>query len=190
MAVHKHVTVFGGSTPKPGDPHYQQAIALGRSLAKCGFTVLTGGYIGTMEAVSRGAAESGGHVIGVTSDEIEIWRPVAPNPWVQEERRYQTLRERLYALIADCDAAIALPGGIGTLAEIAFMWSQLQVGAVSARPLILIGSGWQETMNVFYQTLGDYVPDKYRTLLQYAPNGQAAVQILVDLLDANSSREA
>ncbi len=130
------VTVFGGSHPKPGDPAYEQALILGKLLGSAGYTVLTGGYMGTMEAVSRGAAESGGHVIGVTCDEIESWRPVEPNPWVMDQIRYPTLRKRLYALIEECDAAIALPGGIGTLAEIATMWSQMQVFATSPRPLI------------------------------------------------------
>ena len=72
------ITVFGGSKPRPSQPAYQEALLLGQLLGSQGYTVLTGGYIGTMEAVSRGAAESGGHVIGVTCDEIERWRPVAP----------------------------------------------------------------------------------------------------------------
>lgn len=88
-----NVTVFGGSQPMPGDPAYQEAMNLGSLLAQSGHTVLTGGYIGTMEAVSRGASEAGGHVIGVTCDEIEIWRPTRANPWVKEEWHYKTLRE-------------------------------------------------------------------------------------------------
>lgn len=183
MAKYQHVTVFGGSSPKPGEQSYQEALDLGRRLAESGFAVLTGGYIGTMEAVSRGAAEAGGYVIGVTCDEIESWRPVGPNPWVQEERRFKTLRERLYALIEGCEAAIALPGGIGTLAEIAVLWSQMQTGALQVRPLVLIGTGWQETLLAFQHSLGSYIPEQYRTLLQYAADGRTAVQLLIDLLD-------
>ena len=165
-----NVTVFGGSSPQPGDPAYQEAYQLGQLLGGAGYTVLTGGYIGTMEAVSRGAAESGGHVIGVTCDEIEAWRPVKPNPWVQQELRFQTLKQRLYALIEACDAAIALPGGIGTLAEIAVMWSQLQVGATKERPLLLVGEAWELTMQVLYDKLGEYVPEKYRDLVTFTPD--------------------
>src|SRR3989304_4389041 len=80
-------------------------------------------------APPRGAKEAGGHVIGITCTEIETWRQAKANPWVIEERSYPTLRERLYALIDDCDAAMALPGGIGTLAEIASMWSQMQTAS-------------------------------------------------------------
>lgn len=176
------ITVFGGSKPTPGEPAYEEALQLGRLLGRAGFTVLTGGYIGTMEAVSRGVAEAGGHVIGVTCDEIEAWRPVLPNPWVQEEMRYPTLRQRLYALIDNCDAALALPGGIGTLAEIAIMWSQLQTGAAAPRPLILIGAGWQATLEAFYDTLGEYTAEKHRHLLTLAPNVETAFQILQPLV--------
>ena len=84
-------SVFGGSQPKEGASAYAEAYALGKMLAEAGHTVMTGGYIGTMEAVSRGASEAGGHVIGVTCEEIEGWRPVKPNDWVKEEWRRDTL---------------------------------------------------------------------------------------------------
>lgn len=171
------VTIFGGSKPKPGEPAYEEALRLGSLLGDAGCTVLTGGYIGTMEAISRGAALAGGHVIGVTCDEIEYWRPVSPNPWVEEETRYPTLRKRLYALIENCDIAMALPGGIGTLAEIVVMWSQLQTGASPPRPLILIGKGWEATMKVFFDDLGGYIPEDDRKLLQFVKNVDAAYKL-------------
>ena len=172
------VTVFGGSLPKPGEPAYQEAYELGKLLGAAGCAVLTGGYIGTMEAVSRGAAEAGGHVIGVTCDEIEAWRPVHPNPWIAEERRFPTLKTRLDALIAGCDAAIALPGGIGTLTEIVLMWSQMQIEAIPIRPLILVGEGWRATLETLYATMGTYVPEKHRTLITFAPDVRAAFEVL------------
>lgn len=175
------VTVFGGSKPKPGDAAYQQALRLGTVLGAQGYTVLTGGYIGTMEAVSRGAAEAGGHVIGVTCNEIESWRAVGPNSWVQEEIRLETLRQRLYVLIEECDAALALPGGIGTLAEIAVMWSQLQTGAASPRPLLLIGPGWERTFETFFANLGAYVADRDRDLLAFVSEVDAVVPRLRSL---------
>lgn len=180
----RKITVFGGSLPRPGDAAYQHALLLGRSLAEKGFTVITGGYIGTMEAVSRGAAEAGGRVIGITCDEIEAWRPVGPNPWVLDERRYPTLRQRLYALIDLCDAAVALPGGIGTLAEIGAMWSHLQVNSVvsSPRPLLLIGAGWRVTFETFISQLGMYIAEKDRPLIQFADNAAEAVSRLSALL--------
>ncbi len=176
------ITVFGGSQPQPGEIAYQEAFRLGQILGKQGYTVLTGGYIGTMEAVSRGAAETGGHVIGITCDEIESWRPVKPNAWVHEEMRYATLRERLNALIDHCDAAVALPGGIGTLAEIVSMWSLLQINVSTPRPLILIGSGWESTLRSFYQSLGTYVAEKDRHWINFASNIDACGVMLQKML--------
>src|SRR4030067_2108172 len=116
------ITVFGGSQPKPGEPVYQDALHLGKLLAQQGYILLNGGYIGTMEALSRGAAEAGGHVIGVTCDQIAAWRPVKANSWVTEEWHYTSLRERIFALIENSEAFIALPGGGGRLAEVALTW--------------------------------------------------------------------
>ncbi len=172
------ISVFGGSQPKPDSPAYQEARLLGEMLAERGHVVLTGGYIGTMEAVSRGAAEAGGHVIGVTCEDIERWRAIDPNPWVQEEWHKKTLMERLQGLIENCDVALALPGGPGTLTEISLMWNLMIVGSLGRRPLILIGAGWQTVFNQVFSTLGDYSPASQRDLLQFAPDVKSAVQML------------
>jgi uncharacterized protein (TIGR00730 family) len=174
----KSITVFGGSRLRPGQPAYEQAERLGRALGEAGFTVLTGGYLGTMEAVSKGAAEAGAHVIGVTCEQIEAWRPVDPNPWVQEEWRFATLRERLLALIDRGDAALALPGGVGTLTEIAMTWNQLLTDAIPPRPLILIGPDWRTVFDTFYQQLGDYVPADQRTWLHFAADEREVIRLL------------
>ncbi len=176
------VTVFGGSKPVPGDPEYEDAVKLGNYLGASGFVLLTGGYIGTMEAVSRGAALAGGHVVGVTCDQIETWRPVAPNKWVMEEIRYSTIRERLYALIDGCDVAIALPGGIGTLAEVAVMWSQLQTGASLPRPIILVGKGWETSMRSFFDEFGKYIPMKDLDWLHFTWSIDTAFKLLKTLI--------
>ena len=164
----KHVTVFGGSSPKPGETAYKEAQRLGKLLGSAGYTVLTGGYIGTMEAVSRGAVEAGAKVIGVTCDEIEAWRPVSANQWVMEEMRFPTLRERLFALIDTSDAAIALPGGPGTLAEISLMWNQMITGSIVPRLLILVGAGWKTTFETFFHVQGDYTPVRPREMLEFS----------------------
>ena len=174
-----HITVFGGSTPVPGETAYEQAYQLGKMIGEARFTVLTGGYIGTMEAVSRGAAESGGHVIGVTCDQIEAWRPVFPNKWLQEEMRFATLEGRMYALIKKCDAALVLPGGIGTVAEFTVMWNQMQVQAIPPRPLIFIGQAWQGLVEYFFIKFGEYVPQKYRSLVAFSPDVEDAFQKLI-----------
>ncbi len=162
------VTVFGSAMPKPGEPAYQAAEKLGEILAQNGHTVLTGGYSGTMEAVSRGAAEAGGHVIGVTCTEIERWRSnVTANAWVKEEWRRPTLQDRLMVLIDNCEAALALPGGVGTLLEVMMMWNRLIIKAIPPRPLILIGPGWNTTLQSFLEQQGQYVQEADRQFLTY-----------------------
>lgn len=173
-----NITVFGGSQPKPGDPEYEDALSLGRLLGSNGHSVLTGGYIGTMEAVSRGASLVGAHVIGVTCDQIESFRPIKPNSWVMEERRYKLLYQRIIALIEGCDAAIALPGGPGTLTEISMMWNLLLTGAIDPRPLILIGNGWKTTFDTFFEKLGKYIPGEQRQWLYFADDIASGVAVL------------
>ena len=94
----KVVSVFGSSAPQPGAAAYESARAVGQLLAKAGFTVQTGGYSGVMAAASQGANQAGGHVIGVTSAQIEQFRPVPANPWVIEEKKHQTLRQTVDVL--------------------------------------------------------------------------------------------
>ena len=172
------VSVFGGSQPKEGDAAYEEARLLGELLAQRGHVVLNGGYIGTMEAVSRGASEAGGHVIGVTCEDIENWRSVGVNRWVKEEIRRKTLNERLQVLIEECDAAIALPGGPGTLTEIALTWNLMIVESLHRRPLILVGDGWQSVFGQVFEKLGTYTSENQRNLLQFAPDIRTAVNKL------------
>jgi len=173
-----NITVFCSSQTRLGEPAYQEGMRLGRLIASAGHTVLTGGYIGSMEAVSRGAAEAGGWVVGITCDEIEAYRPGKANQWIHEERRFASIRQRLFALIDGCDAAMALPGGIGTLSEVSMMWSHLQTGVISPRRLVLIGSGWYETIHTFCQVFDAHVPERHRALLAFASDVDAALTMI------------
>ena len=167
------VTVFGGSLPQPGSTAYLQAYALGHKLAIAGHTVVTGGYIGTMEAVSAGANEAGGHVIGITCEQIEHWRKTKANRWVIEEIRAETLVARLDKLIEICDAAIALPGGPGTLTEIALMWNLMIIQAIPPKKLILVGEGWKNTFEQFANSLGEYSVQQQQNMLSYSASVDA-----------------
>jgi uncharacterized protein (TIGR00725 family) len=174
------ITVFGSSQPKAGSPAYIEAFTLGRSLAEAGHIVITGGYIGTMEAASRGANEAGGHVIGVTCSAIETWRNVIPNFWVKEERRFNTLQERLTGLIDACDVAMALPGGPGTLTEIALTWNLMIIQAIPIKPLILIGKGWEKVILTMIDSFSDNISADQRKLVSYARDCTEAIKLLSD----------
>jgi uncharacterized protein (TIGR00730 family) len=172
------VSVFGGSAPRPGQPAYEEARLLGEKLAQAGWTVATGGYTGVMEAASRGACEAGGHVIGVTCGLIEEWRGLRANAWVKEEKRFATLRERLSHLVEFCDAAVALPGGIGTLSEIALTWSLLQTGEIARKPFVLLGPVWHATVSAFLREGGMYLQAGDEKLVYLANSSDEVVEKL------------
>ncbi|NPA91424.1 MAG: LOG family protein [Chloroflexi bacterium] len=140
------VIVFGGSRVYPGDDAYEEAYRLGALLARAGFTVGSGGYQGVMEAVSRGAREAGGHVVGYTCD---IFEDVEPNPWLSEERRTRTLTERIERMAQEGDAFIALHGGIGTLAELTVVWNLLLLDHLGSKPFLLVGDEWLPLLETF-----------------------------------------
>jgi uncharacterized protein (TIGR00730 family) len=173
------VSVFGSSAPREGDGLYEDGLSLGAGLAQAGFAVATGGYSGVMESVCRGAAEAGGWTIGFTCDQLELWRPGPANRWVQHEVRSATLRERVVRLIEAGTVLIALAGGIGTLSEVALTWSLLQTGELSARPLILVGESWAETLRAFLAGSGRYVPASDAGRLSFVPDVDAAVKTTV-----------
>jgi len=175
------ISVFGGSSPKDGSPAYKQAYKLGQLLGSHGMVVMTGGYMGTMEAVSRGASEAGGHVIGVTSEAIEAYRPISPNQWVDEEWRFKGFKERLNALVENCDAAFALPGGLGTMLEISLTWNQMVINSIQPKPLILVGDAWHNVYSTLFDELNEYIPEKNREYISFAPDPQEAVDLLMKL---------
>lgn len=141
------VGVFGSSRRDEQSPHYAEAYELGQVLARDGHVVLSGGYSGSMGAVSRGAREAGGHVIGIT---CSIFDPLAGNAWLTEEVKTASLLERLETMMLRSDAFVAVRGGIGTLSEITLAWSLLQTRSLS-RPLILLGSQWRPLVASFLE---------------------------------------
>ena len=142
-AKRKIITVFGSSRPADGHADYAEALKLGRALARAGFVVCTGGYGGVMEAVSRGACESGGHVLAVTSS---FFRSKA-NRWVSEETRVESWQDRLFELVRLGDGYVACKGGTGTLVELAVVWEMLNKRAMDRRPFVVLGDFWQPILD-------------------------------------------
>ena len=171
------IAVFGSHVPRPGDGDYEVAQEVGRRLAESEFSVATGGYGGTMAAVSQGAAEAGGHVIGVTSSQVEKTRPAIINQWVKEEIRYESLVDRLFHLVKDNHGMIVLPGGIGTLSEMALAWSLMQVQEINRRPLIMLGRIWLDTLGSFNNPI--YIAQDHLALIHQAATPAEAVDELL-----------
>ncbi|MDW8065297.1 MAG: LOG family protein [Anaerolineae bacterium] len=169
------ISVFGGSASLPHSMDYQIAVELGRRLAQAGFIVISGGYGGTMEAVSRGAKEAGGFTIGVTVDLFDRWGLKA-NPYLDVEIKFPTLFQRLHYLVTAGDAWIALPGGIGTLSEMALAWSFLQTGEIPTRPLLLLGSRWRRLLEAYIDPF--YIREEDAALLRLVETPEEAVAAL------------
>ena len=140
------VAVFGSSRREADGPLYREAYELGGILARAGYAVLSGGYGGSMEAVSRGAAEAGGRVIGVT---CAIFDPLPPNRWPTEEVKTPTLIDRLATMLDRADGFVVVRGGIGTLSELTLTWSLLQTRSLRGKPLVLLGADWQPVLDAF-----------------------------------------
>jgi uncharacterized protein (TIGR00730 family) len=140
----KTITIFGSSLPHEDGVAYAEAYRLGRLLAESGFSICNGGYGGLMEASARGAREAGGHTLGVT---CELWASRA-NRWIEEEIRAHSFLERLATLIERGDAYVVLPGGTGTLAELALVWEMMNKSALARtvggrKPLLVMAPYWQ-----------------------------------------------
>ncbi|MGB1286156.1 MAG: LOG family protein [Aggregatilineales bacterium] len=172
----KVVAVFGGAGVQPGSDVYEQSYLVGKTVAEAGCAVMTGGYGGVMGAASQGASEAGGHVIGVTVASFSIQGERNVNQWITEEIEYPDLRPRLHYLVDKADAYIVMPGGVGTLQEIAEVWQQMRTGDIVGRPLIGYGDFWKTTLAEFRKS--PYIPQHQRDVMQFVDNSDDLLTIL------------
>ena len=168
------IAVFGGSAPRQGSPGYEEAQRVGRLLAKAGFTVMNGGYMGTMEAVSRGAKEAGGHTVGITSEAF-YWRGIQTNPWIDREEKTPDLLSRLRRL-SQANGFLVLKGSIGTLTELSLTWSLLQIRAIPPVPFVLLGPHWRRVLDTF--VTNSYARPQDLALIQVADTPEEAIAFL------------
>jgi uncharacterized protein (TIGR00730 family) len=166
------VTIFGGSKCVEYDFEYSLALRLGQLLAEAGFTVCTGGYLGVMEAASRGAHERGGRVIGITMNQFNS----EPNRYLTEKVPSQHFYERLQRLITQSVGYIALRGGMGTVTEISLVWNKLQTGVLDPRPLVLLGDCWPPVVREWQRCLA--VSDRDVSILNFADSPEEAVALI------------
>jgi uncharacterized protein (TIGR00730 family) len=145
------VTVFGSARFTEGHPHYALTREVGRRLAEVGFTVMTGGGPGLMEAANRGAKDAGGRSLGCN---IRLPVEQAPNPYLDRWLLFRYFFVRKLMLVKYSYAFIALPGGFGTLDEIFETLVLIQTGKMKRFPLILLGTDfWGPLVGVLRQRL-------------------------------------
>jgi hypothetical protein len=140
------VTIFGSARFGESHPHYAIGRELGRRVSGLGFTVMTGGGPGLMEAANRGAREAGGRSVGCN---IELPLEQEPNRYLDRWITCRYFFVRKVLLFKYSYAFIALPGGLGTLDELTEALTLIQTGKISGFPVILIGTAyWQPFVNL------------------------------------------
>lgn len=130
--------VFGSHRPKPGEPEYEEAEALGRALAEAGFDVASGGYGGIMEAVLKGPRQLGREGIGYTA---RIYAS-GPNKYVSLEISSADLFERISRMLEQNSGFVFLKGGTGTLLELAACWEMVNKKLIPHKPIVCLGDFW------------------------------------------------
>jgi uncharacterized protein (TIGR00730 family) len=169
----KTITIFGTADAKSGESAYELAYQAGRLLAQAGFIIANGGYGGTMLAAAKGAAEAGGETIGVT---CSAFKGSKANEYISREIVTKSLDERLDTLIKLGQAYVVLPGGTGTLLELAKVWELKNKGFIKAdKPIILVGGFWKPLVDLI--AAGDPESSRY---IQQADRPKEAVELIID----------
>jgi uncharacterized protein (TIGR00725 family) len=161
LSVPKTVAIFGSSQTQPGTAQWIDAENAGARCARAGLGVITGGYGGTMEAASKGAASAGGRVIGVTAPGLFAKRSGA-NGYVAEEVEAISLTDRLGSLIGLATGAIVLPGSIGTAAELVVAWNINHIARRTGGtrfPTVAVGRDWAELQSLLTRRMGAFGDD-------------------------------
>jgi uncharacterized protein (TIGR00725 family) len=166
------VTIFGGSKCTEADPEYTLAQRVGELLALSGFTICTGGYLGVMEAASRGAREKGGHVLGIVMNQFKH----EPNRFLTDKVATAHFYERLQMLITRSVGFVAIKGGMGTVTELSLVWNKLQTKVIEPRPLVLLGDCWPPVVEQWQKSLS--VSDADVATLDFAVTAEQAVEII------------
>lgn len=170
----KIVTIFGGSKCKEGDVEYNQSYRVGEIIAEAGLTICTGGYLGVMEAASRGAREKGGRVLGIVMNQFKA----EPNRFLTDKVATNHFYERLQGLIERSIGFVALKGGMGTITEVSLVWNKLMTGVIEPRPLVLLGDCWKPVVDSWKTNL--VVDDSEISLLNFAETAEEACQIILE----------
>lgn len=172
QAGERIVTIFGGAKCSEADAEYVQARRVGQLLADKGFTICTGGYLGVMEAASRGAHERGGRVLGIVMNQFKA----EPNRYLTDKVATPHFYERLQRLITRSIGFIAIRGGMGTVTELSLVWNKMQTRVIGPRPLVLLGDCWPPIVRAWQQHLA--VSDDDIAALDFAETPEDAVAII------------
>lgn len=178
------VTVFGSARFREGHPYYGLARQVGADLARAGFTVMTGGGPGIMEAANRGARDVGGASVGAN---IVLPKEQRINPYVDVWTDFEYLFVRKVMLVKYSYAFVVMPGGFGTLDEIFETATLIQTGKIRNFPVVIVGAAyWEPLLDFMRHTMVPAgtidVTDLDRFLVTDSP-GEAVQHILHNVID-------
>lgn len=175
------VTVFGSARFPEDHPYYALARETGRLLAEVGFTVMTGGGPGIMEAANRGAKDAGGKTIGCN---IELPIEQLPNRYLDRWILFRHFYVRKVMLVKYSYAFVVMPGGFGTLDEAFETVTLIQTRKISHFPVILMPAEfWKPVLDTLRGTLGEAgtVDTRDLGLFHLLDSPEAAVQRILDV---------
>lgn len=138
----KIISSFGSAFIKPDEKLYLDIIECGRIIAEKGYTLYSGGYSGSMEAISKGAKSAGGKTIGVTLKKVKT----SPNAFIDEEIIAENLMERISCLINSAEAFIIFRGGTGTLLEISSALELMNKKLMAEKLMIFYTDYWKSVI--------------------------------------------
>lgn len=131
------MTVFGSSSVKENTDGYKEIIELGKALGKKSISIVSGGYAGSMEAISKGAKQENANTIGITCTSLELLFPEKkPNNFINNEIKTETIDKRIENMIKLADFFTILPGSSGTQLEWITAYEKMNSGFISEKPII------------------------------------------------------
>jgi len=149
--VDRAVTIFGSARTKTEDPYYEKTRLLADGLVQAGFSVISGGGPGIMEAANRGATEAGGTSVGMN---IELPFEQKPNPYANLAINYHYFFIRKVMFVKSSVAYVVMPGGFGTLDELFEALTLIQTKRMKSFPVVLMGSDyWRGLISWLRRTL-------------------------------------
>lgn len=181
--VKQAVSIFGSRCTQPGDEYYIKTCRIAKLLAKKGYSIISGGGGGIMEAANKGAVEGGGQSIGLN---ITLPERQEPNPWVKEILEFKYFFVRKVMFVKYSKAFIICPGGFGTFDELFETITLVQTHLINPVPIVLLGKDFWKDLDSWLKTKvksAGCVCQEDINLYHIVDTPEQAVKIITDFYD-------